>query len=284
MSDQKSEADSVAQLVKAANTPILNVPAQGLAIFPNGTVKNLDDERLLAFPRRKRANIRLCETYSFIQYLIAQKENGTLILGQASETGGSFKAIIDYHNSSQDGSADWGEHICELFLQTTPEWNRWIAKDRSPMTQEQFAEFIEENMGDIIAPEAATILDMAQFLQGKKTVDFKAGKRLKDGQISLEYIETIAATGGRTSDSTSIPDGFTLGIVPFIGGDGVELDARLRFRIGDGGKVTFSYVLDRPYKVIEKAFEMAREAIKVGTNITPLMGIGMISPPPIIAL
>lgn len=276
---EKSEADSVAQLVKASVTPNLNIKPQGLLILPNGAVKSLEDERLGERPIRKRATTGFYEAYSFIQYVNAMRQVGTIIFGSANEQGGYFHAIIDYHVPGEGQDAGWGDHQARLTLKTTPEWQRWLANDRKPMTQEQFAEFIEENLTDITQPDAASILDMAQFLQGKKTVNFKSGKRLKTGALTMEYTEQITTGGGTTTDSTDIPDGFVLGIVPFVGGAGVDLKARLRFRIGDGGKITFSYVLDRPYKHIEEAFEHTREEITGKTAITVLLGEGCVNEP-----
>ena len=69
-----------------------------------------------------------------------------------------------------------------------------------------------------------------------------------------------------------VPDRFVLGICPFVGAYGVEMSARLRFRISDGGKLTFIYILDRPFKVIESAFASARARIEAETGLTVHLG------------
>lgn len=254
-------------------------------LHQDGKISSL--ERYADNPRRKRAKVSIYETNSFIDYVNRHKIAGsTHLFGQATELGGSFSATFDYHGAERGASptptpaAGWGEHTATLSLETTPEWRRWVGNNAKLLTQEQFAEFIEDNQLDIIEPAAAEILDMAQLLTGKKTVNFKGGKNLKNGSIQLEYTETIEVTGGATSrrdDAMIVPDKFKLGLVPFVGASGVEIEARLRFRIGDSGKLSFAYILNRPYKVIEAAFQFARDEIEDKTGIKVLLGSGAVS-------
>lgn len=244
-------------------------------------------EKYQPAPSRKRASVGVSETASFIDYVNRHKQPGqTHLFGQANENGGSVTAIIDYHgiNWNAESSAltgagpAWGEHQATLTLVPSPEWVRWVQKNGHYTTQEQFAEFIEDNLTDIIQPDAATILEMAQGLQGKKTVQFKSGKNLKDGTIKLEYVETIDVTGtaSRRDDAMQVPNKFTLYLVPFVGALGVSIEARLRFRIGQNGALTFAYILDRPYKVIETAFQLARTEIEEKTAIKVVLGSAVI--------
>lgn len=255
-------------------------------LHQNGNVISL--ERFADNPRRKRAKVNLYETNSFIDYVNRHKIAGsTHLFGQATELGGSFSATFDYHGAERGASPTpapapgWGEHTAMLSLETTPEWRRWVGNNAKLLTQEQFAEFIEDNQLDIIEPAAAEILDMAQLLIGKKTVNFRGGKNLKNGSIQLEYTETIEVTGNnattRRDDAMIVPDKFKLGLVPFVGASGVEIEARLRFRIGDSGKLSFAYILNRPYKVIEEAFQFARDEIEKQTAIQVLLGSGSVS-------
>jgi uncharacterized protein YfdQ (DUF2303 family) len=282
------------------------IPVDGVPslVAYNGTITPLKlPERFLNNPRRKRANVSLYETRSFIDYVNRHKvASRTHLFGKATELGGSFTAILDYHDEQNtppasvkaaDESAspllvggeaapvlaNWGEHVVTLSLETTPEWRRWIAYDKKLLPQETFLEFLEENQNDIIAPDQATVLETIQLLQGTKTVNFKGGKNLKNGAIALQYVETIEVRGQTSNqDQTSeVPDKLRLGIVPFIGANGIEIDARLRFRIGPDGKLSFAYVLNRPYQVIEDAFTVARDDIENGVGLKVLLGSGSIT-------
>jgi uncharacterized protein YfdQ (DUF2303 family) len=253
-------------------------------VAPGGAITPLVlPERLLPWPKRKRAKVSLYEAASFIDYVNRHKLAGfTHIFGKASEVAAGFTAIIDYHGTSptpaEAGPAAWGEHIAELRLEITPEWGRWVAKNAKFMSQQEFAEHIEDNLTDVVAPDPAALLEVAQGLQGMKNVQFKAGRNLQDGAIKLEYVETIelAGTTNRRDSAFQVPAKFKLQLVPFVGANGVEIEARLRFRIGNDGSLSFAYILNRPYKVIEDAFNVTCEDIEKGTGSQVLLGSGSI--------
>ena len=272
-----------AQLSKIGNLDVL--------IDRDGRVTSL--EKFADSPRRKRAHVTFYEAKSFIAYVVAHLLPGrTLITGTATELGGHFAAIIDYHGEeprpvnaetapattliaeTTPAATGNGEHTARLNLSTTPEWARWLGQNGKLLPQETFAEFIEDNLADIVRPDAATILEFAQGLQGKKEVSFKSGRNLRDGSIQLEYVEAVTVQGSTTrrDDSFKLPDRFTLGLVPFVGANGVEIEARLRFRIGTDGKLSFAFLLNRPYKLIEQAFEATRADIETGTGRPVLLG------------
>lgn len=300
-SNRQSEAAAIIAVAREAETnkapSVITIGSRKQLVLPNGTIINL--ERFEDTPRRQRSIVDLYETASFINYLNSYKLTGrTTVFGKATELGGGFTAIIDGHEevirkepdpdkpettppvlAETVGVAGWGEHRVSLKLETTPEWARWVANNAKFMSQEAFAEFIEDNLNDINTPDGATILEMSQGLQGTKSVNFKSGKNLKDGAIKFEYVETVLVqnTTNQRNDSFTVPDKFQLLIVPFVGANGVFVEARLRFRIGQDGKLTFAYILNRPYKIIEEAFALARGEIEENTGLTVLLGTGSIS-------
>lgn len=271
----------------------------------NGTVSTYPlvvPEKYQANPKRKRAQVSLYEAASFINYVNRHKiDYCTHLFGKATELGGTFTAIIDYHdeeNSKKKAAseatdtekdspelydkivnANWGEHVVQLKLETTPEWRRWVENDKKLMPQETFLEFLEENQNDIIAPDQASVLETIQLLQGTKSVAFKGGKNLKTGAIALQYVETIDIRGQASNQErvSEVPDKLRLGIVPFIGANGVEIDARLRFRIGPDGKLSFAYLLNRPYQIIEEAFGHARQDIEAAVGLPVMLGAAAIT-------
>lgn len=277
----------IARLAERSQAPTSrDIGAISALIYPDKSVRSL--EYLADEPRRKRAHVLLYETASFIDYINRHKLPGqTHIFGKATELGGEFSAVLDYHKDELTQGAEkimraaWGEHDAVLQLETTPEWNRWIGNNGKLLSQEQFAEFIEDNLNDIIRPDGASVLEIAQGLQGRKNVSFKSGKNLRDGAITLEYVEAIEVQGtiSRRDDTFRVPDKFTLGIIPFVGAHGIEIDARLRFRIGSDGKLSFAYVLNRPFKVVEEAFLLARGEIEQKTAILVMLGRGRCASP-----
>ncbi len=281
----ETEAATVAALARTAVAPLnlADVSSTGLLVFPDKTIRSL--EAFAHMPKRKRAGVSLYEAKSFIDYIKAHKvSESTHLFGMANELGGSFTAVIDYHQkigatTDQVGQAGWGDHRAVLNLCTTPEWKRWVESNGKAMTQEAFAEFLEDNVTDIINPDGATLIEIAQLLVGKKGATFRSGKNLKTGAIDFQYSEQIEAQAGRRDDTMQVPDRFTLGICPFVGAHGVEVSVRLRFRISDSGKLTFIYLLDRPHKIIEAAFNATRAEIETATELSVHLGTAQINNP-----
>jgi uncharacterized protein YfdQ (DUF2303 family) len=247
-------------------------------VAPSGAITPLllPDSHLEA-PRRLAARLAFYEAASFCAYVNAHKQAGrTLILGAATETRAGFTALLDYHGDNVIGlrAPSWCGHSATLALTITPEWGRWMAKNATFLPQQAFAEHIEENLLDIIEPAAAEILEVAQGLQGMKNVSFKSGRNLRDGAIRLEYVEQIEIQGTTTrrDSTTQVPAMFKLQLVPFVGAAGVEIEARLRYRIGNDGSLSFAYILTRPYRVIETAFAVAREEIERATCLAVHLG------------
>jgi uncharacterized protein YfdQ (DUF2303 family) len=285
---------AVAREAEANKVPrSINIDDGKFLILPSGSLVAMEKHQ--SRPRRKRATVGLYEARSFIDYVNLHKAPGeTHLFGKATELGGSFTAVLDYHAANlnvpqkgdtpgqfSEGISNWGDHKVTFTLETTPEWARWVANSGKLMPQEAFAEFIEENMADITMPYAGDILDMAQGLVGRKGVQFKSGRNLKDGSIKLEYVETIDVQGtcSRRDDAFKVPDSFQLAIVPFVGASSVAIEARLRFRIGTDGKLSFAYLLNRPYRLIEEAFNATRADIEVQTGIKVMLGSATVHQP-----
>lgn len=275
---ENTEAATVAALTRQALalqfSELKNPDRSSVLVFPDKSIRSL--EALASTPKRKRANVSIGEAKSFIDYVRAHTIAGsTCLFGASNELGGSFTAILDYHNANKDGTeldARWCEHRACFTLVTTTEWKRWVESNGRPMPQETFSEFIEDNLTDIIKPDAAELLETAQLLTGKKGATFRSGKNLKNGTIDFQYTEQIEVGGGRRDDALQVPDRFTLGIVPFVGANGVEITARLRFRISDSGKLSFTYLLDRPHKIVEEAFNVTRADIEQALGLPVILG------------
>ncbi len=278
--DHQTEASVVAALVAESHKPIHFTERKGVVVMPNGSRIDLEDERFADTPKRQRASVDLYNAQSFVDYLNAHKRTSvTHVFGQATEAGGSFLAVVDYHEI-KNGPAGWGEHKVSLKLATTPEWSRWLGNNNKLLAQEPFAEFIEDNMADIVQPDGGILIDAVQFLQGTKNVSFKAGKSLRNGSMQIEYTEVIDAQAGtRRDDKTTLPETLTVLLSPFVGVKPTEIKARLRFRLGQGGGVSFQYVLDRPYKVLEQAFNDAAALITEKTGLTVHFGSAQVIAP-----
>lgn len=159
----------------------------------------------------------------------------------------------DESERDEEERARWCRHRAVLTLTMSDTMRQWLARDGKPMGQEDFAEFLEDHMADITDPDGATLLEMAQAFQATTHAQFKSGFHIQNGQRILSYVETV---DGRMSDGqTAVPTRLDLRVPVWRGAyTAVEMTARLRYRV-PGGKLTFSYHLDRPTEVVDAAFE-----------------------------
>ncbi len=252
--------------------------AQGIAaadIHNDGTTKPFavipdsfhiaDLEHLLDEPRRIRQQVNLQDETSFTAYLDEFKAADTRIF--ADRKYGTVTAVIDYHGG--EDSPSWCTHRATLTLEKSPEWNAWIANNGKSLSQVQFAEFLEDNIGDIAEPDNATILEASKALEAKKTVHFKSGVNLDNGAVQFTYAEEVNGTTSKAS--LKVPTRFVLGLSPYSGGQPIRVQARLRYRL-DNDKLTFTYLIERPHKVLEFAFDKVLESVAAETQIKPLIG------------
>lgn len=174
---------------------------------------------------------------------------------------GQFSGYIDYHTPEQ---AAWKDHTCNFECKTTPEWNDWKSRSGMAMDQEKFAYFIEDHAEEIINPSSADMMEIALSLRAKKNINFNSGIRLHNGQVQLQYTETIKGEAG-VKGQLEIPEIIDIGVKLFEGGSAYKMQARFRYRIKEG-HLAMWYELIRPHKTHEAAVNDAFNLIKEKAN------------------
>lgn len=221
--------------------------------------------RYRVHPWRKTGTVNLTTPASLSHYVGAHKTVATELYGTWRE-----RRVVAVLNDHAAAAAGWGDHRAILTLAATPEWLTWEYLDGKYLSQVEFAEHIINTTADIVSPDAADLLEMAETFSATKSVAFKSGSRLRDGQRQLTYVEEISAGGG-TAGTVSIPDHILLTLAPFDGADPVDIGARIRYRIGEGS-LRIGYVLDRPDLVLREAFERVVATVEQATGITAMAG------------
>lgn len=218
-------------------------------------------------PMRKRGTIELSSVESLVKYCTDQ---GASAVGYvyADPDARTITAIFNDHRDL----AGWRDHRASFRAAYTPEFERWMGRNghSKAMGQTEFAEFIEDNLADITEPAAQQLLEVATTIQAKTDINFGSAKRLQDGQVQMNYTETINATAG-ANGALTIPKDFQLGLRIFKNGDGYKLHARLKYRLGNG-QIKFWYELDRPERAIEDAFKGYITTVAEKTGYTVLLG------------
>lgn len=224
-------------------------------------------------PDRPISQVKLRDAASFIAYFNDHKLARSRIY--ASMEPASFLAVFDDFDTPIDPKAgdfseqaDWREFRAEFKVPASREWTTWSAIDRKDLNQIGFAEFLQDNLPDVVVPDSASLLDMVlnfEAVQGGKVV---ANQRLQDGSTSLQFVSDTNATG-----TVKLPDVITLKIPVFENEAPTELICRLRYKIKrDDGTISFKIERVRPHKVLEAAFRATWARIAAETGSVILLG------------
>ncbi|HXS32265.1 MAG TPA: DUF2303 family protein [Solirubrobacterales bacterium] len=214
----------------------------------SGALVPLDLEKYRDRPDRRRGEFRPATVESLIDYVERHKGKATTIWVHPTEA--KIVAVLDDHSPTE---AAWRQHRAALTLIETEEWKFWMAGNKSWFDQEEFAERLQDGLPDIATPDASELLEIAQTLQGTTEAKFRSGVKLSNGEVKIEYDETIEATAGKHGD-LAIPEVFQLAIAPFVGGESEAVTARLRWRVR-GGQVTLGYSLEQPERIVQDALD-----------------------------
>jgi uncharacterized protein YfdQ (DUF2303 family) len=264
MSDVETTPAGVQAIIDAARehaTPVVVDPTkleQRIFVVPKGSTLeySFPSDEYLERPRRLTGAVSVEDVASFKAYVAT-------FYDPASTT-----AWVDQHrhrvvavlNDAAASESAWRDHRATLQLVKTPEWKRWREKDGVLMDQEAFARHIELAELDIVDPDAATLLEIAQTFWASTKAEFRSGTRLQSGEVQFEWVEETQATAGRNRDLT-IPAKFELRLSPFHGEDVVAVTALLRYRVRNG-ELRIGYELVRPDDVERDAMELIAESLR----------------------
>jgi uncharacterized protein YfdQ (DUF2303 family) len=291
----QTEAEIIASLGAATASWNMIDPGEVImAHVPEGwRVETKDFEWLADQPRRAKGTTQLHDAPSFVRFV--QEHSALPVEDEEPLTGATpdraTKVYGDIDNSrltavfndsyfgrlvEVDGTSKaiagpgWADHRAVLTLRKTEAWTLWEYNDGSQMTQGQFAEHIEDGLLEIVEPDGATLLEIAQTFHANTNVKFRSSQLLSSGQRQLVWEETTNATAGQTG-SIEVPPEFLLHVAPFEGGDVFPMRARLRFRI-ESGSLRMSYKLVRPHDVLKAAYDEVCDSVSERTLIDVLRG------------
>lgn len=219
-------------------------------------------QALADHPHRKSGVVHVHDAESFIGYLAKHGLAASEVWADSARSGlvGVINAHAEADNFLDEGLAGHADHRVNLELLHSDEWKIWTASDKKWMNQADFAEHLEDNAINVVDPDAATMLEIAQSFQATRSADFKAGVRTSSGLVTLRFEETESARAGESGD-LEIPTTFTVFLAPFVGADPVEVTARFRYRI-NGGNLFLSYALLNPGDISRGVFTTIVERVR----------------------
>lgn len=279
MSLNDTQNETIARdTLAACNQTVRDVAGTPVLVLPEG-FKAADLAHLLAAPARKRGTAVLNDAESFVAVVNDQKTEDTRIFSTINPP--TFTAVFNHIAIA----AGWGDHKAQYNAPLAPEWLAWTAMDGKKVGQVDLAQFIENNLVDVVfidkaapgmpvgevgSPDGATLLEVCRTLEAKKKVDFKSAIRLADGSTQFTYDEDVQ--GSARQGQLAVPEQFSLGIPVFENGAKYRADVRLRYRIQDGGNLIMWLELIRPHKIIEDAVKQLRADIAAQTELPILNG------------
>lgn len=232
------------------------------AIVPDGfQVKTL--EHTMEEPPRIKASPKFESVDSFCTYI--KRFGGTETQLFANRGANLIRAILDYHAPDHPS---WATHTATLQLRVSDRWQIWKSKNNQRLSQVEFAEFLEDNLPDIVEPDGAVLQSVAEHLEAKKTVLFKSGLNLTNGAVQFSYQEAVEEKG---KGQITVPTRFILGLPPYEHSPLTRIDVRLRYRIQDE-KLYFIYLMDRPQDIVRAAFDGVVETVEANTQMPVLFG------------
>lgn len=263
-----TEAAHVAALAAVAfDVKIADDTAKPFIVVPDGyRVEDLEDH--LQQPIRKRGTVNVRDVDSFIAVVKAQATDATTLYRTVEPP--KFVAVFNDHGKVDGTGPGWGDHLAVYACPLSPEWRAWKGADKRQMSQADFAQFIEDNLPDVVDPTAGEMLEVSRTLQAKKKVNFASGIRLSNGETQFTYEEKVDGTAGK--GQIRVPEVFTIGVPVFEGGPRYAVKARLRYRISDQGALTMWFDLERPHKIVEDAVGELRKTIEAGTGLPTING------------
>jgi len=262
--------DSITCLAIAATDPTVVVDGQMYAV-PDGdggvtllTTPAYDRAQGALLPARVARKVTVVDAASLLDYI------GRYDWPESLEVWASLEqrrvtAILD----SVDGNRD---HTAVLSVAQSREWIEWARIDGKLLDQVTFAQFIEDHLSTIGAPDGAKLLDICQTLEAHTEVAFKMQNLLPNGARVFRWEETIEGKAGEKGD-LPIPAELVLVLRPFMGSEPVEITAKFRYRINSGG-LTLGVHLIEPDVALETAFASVVATVQAGIDVRVNNGVG----------
>ncbi len=235
----------------AALTPTMVTDQLVSMLTPSGwSRREIDLSALAEHPLRAKSVDKVLQTDSFVDLVRRWHTGATVIYVQPSEF--TAVAVFDDHaDVTVSGAAGWREHRLQLSWRRSPGWNRWAGAHRKMLSQDDFAELVEDGLTEIARPAGADLLELAQSIKVTSSASFRSDRRLATGQVQLNYVEELEGRAGGDGQMT-IPASITLLLAPIDGSQPIEVVARFRYRLS-GGKLTLGVIIDRLDDVLADA-------------------------------
>lgn len=251
---------------------IQHVLVHGHGVHPS-SVHAVNLEFGLDQPLRKRGEVTVFDAAAFNQVIKDNSDAGCIsIYFDRNPEAPAVVAILNGNGTGASGVGEpgWGDFRVKIEFRPTPQWTKWRNFDGKMLTQVAFAEFLEDNIDDIVEPSGAAMLEIASYLEIVRNVNFKSGIALSSGVVQFVHEQDDAAKV--KANTFEVPKEFSIGVAPVFGLKHYRVPARFRYRLNDG-KLTLGYKLQRIENVMGLVVEEVIAAVERGADISVLDGL-----------
>lgn len=267
MSDTKTEHEALRASLDRAAAERVQMPPNSIpyAVLPPGySLASL--EPYLPAPMAINEHPTFNELLGWVDYVNDFKAPETRIMAARMSHGARFRAFLDYHGL---GAPARNKHKATVDLLWSTQWSSWANRAGKWLTQDEMAEWIQDNIQDLAKPSGAEMLEVCQTLRLTKSVEFESSHVLATGQVRFSYLEGVAAKGGA---DVVVPSEFTLGIPVFANAAAYAVPCRFRYKL-DAKKLTLRYDVVGADRIVEDSIRGFVDEIAEATGIRPSMGV-----------
>lgn len=271
-----------------------NAGTAHLVILPKD--KRVEDlqpvlDKYLVRPNRRTGTATLTDLSSLLSHAERFASPESAVFADPNRSAPKLTVVFDYHPATSDEEkaprTDWMVHRAVYAPTLSDAWKVWSQFDGKPMSQGDFATFIEDRLMDLVVPnlDDPTLKTFADLVQGKfaepsalvalsrglqVSVDVKVRNavQLNTGAIQVQYEEVHEDGQGAP---INIPNLFQIAIPVFYGGANYRMAARLRYRLS-GQKLQWHYSLVRPELVFDDAFLGIVEKVRAESKLPVFLG------------
>lgn len=231
-----------------------------------------DFEKHLAAPRRAKGTTTLHDVESFIETCKRYGSLSDAVIYVDADYGSqkiSATAVFNDHGDDPQKTG-WRDHRARFAPRFTQEWKRWMDKSGKPMSQTEFAFFLEANLPEIVTPPGGEVLEFVTNLQDTRQATYGRAVNLQNGMVQIEFTEK---GDDGTKGKLDLFREFTLALRPFEGGEPYSVKALLRYRIDrNSGDIAFWFDIPRPERILEDACKETVEKIRRSAGLPVVFG------------
>lgn len=250
-----------------------------------GEIRIINDkiEALRQRPRAARGTAQVTTLESFCALTNRHKTPHSVIFAHSDLTAPALTAIIDYHGTN--GTPDNGRHRVNYTFPITNEFAAWRDSDGKPLSQSDFALFLEDHAAEIASPtaderkmleplfrerlaEPNEMLDLSRGLEVNVSSRVKNVVRPATGERQIVFVEEQTNASGERVD---VPGAFMVCVPAFVGGDPMRMVVRLRMRVSNGS-IIWAYNIWRLDDTLRQRMEQDAKQAENDTSLPVYFG------------